>query len=291
MKECNADTVTVELSLLLVFSSISLFCPLSTFPGVPSVVVARVTQSALAQLAEQPAPTPASDAPSSPPPAANPDFQSPSGTATKDTVMASALQFVDDKGGNAAGSDAVPFDTDGAAATEVPPLSEDAGLFEKAKHYIARGRAYKEDKFKSLRPWGEFFNRNEFSVPSKLEAFSRIHRNYTHFHSNYVVLVAVLSSYILITNVVFLLAMVLCTAGYYYTRMRSAAGDPIKIGSKELSPTQAYAGLLVGTLFLFYWTNGSSTIFWLVTTALLAVFGHAATRRPVDDNPFANLPV
>ena len=203
--------------------------------------------------------------------------------------MASALQFVDGTPSSGKVAAAVPFATDDPTA--VPPLGENPSVCERASHYWARAKAYKEDKFRTLRPWGEFFNRAEFSVPSKLEAFSRIHRNYTHFHSNYVVVVGVLSSYILITNLVFLLAMLLCVAAYYYCRMRSEAGDPIKIGSKELSPTQAYAGLVVGTFFLFYWTNGSSTIFWLVTSALLAVFGHAATRRPVDDNPFANLPV
>lgn len=187
----------------------------------------------------------------------------------------------------------VPFDPSGdGIITELPPLEPDASICARASHYLQRAKLYKEDKFKSLRPWSEFLNRDQFSVPSKLEAFSRIHRNYNYFHSNYVVVVALLSSYILITNLVFLISMALCTAAYYYVRMRTIAGQPVIIGSKELSPTQAYATLVVASLLLFYFTNGSSTIFWLVTGSSVVVFGHAATRHPVDElGAWASLPI
>jgi hypothetical protein len=158
--------------------------------------------------------------------------------ATAAAMAASSLQFVD-----TAHAVAVPFSVDDPSA--LPPLGPTASICAKATHYFQRVKLYKEDRLRSLRPWSEFFSRADFSIPSKLEAFSRIHRNYTYFHSNYVVVVAVLSSYILITNLVFLLSMVLCTAAYHYCRSRSAAGDPIRVFSKELSPTQAYAALVV----------------------------------------------
>jgi hypothetical protein len=70
---------------------------------------------------------------------------------------------------------------------------------------------------------------------------------------------------------------------YYWFRLKADAKEPIMVLGREYSPTQAYAGLLISTLLLFYMTNGSSTVFWLVTWALVIVAGHAATRMPIED--------
>lgn len=195
------------------------------------------------------------------------------------------MAFMDSTaGGSSAGS--MPYSAEDPMA--VPPLEPDAGFFTKVQHYYTKWKLYKDEKFRTLRPWAEFLDRSQFSVPSKLEAFARISRNYSHFHSNYVVVVALMSTYILITNVVFMIAMTICAAAYYWFRLKADANEPIVVFGREYSPTQAYAGLVVSTLLLFYLTNGSSTVFWLVTWALVIVAGHAAMRRPVEDqsSPF-----
>lgn len=199
--------------------------------------------------------------------------------------MADTLSFLN--ASSATGSTAVPFTAEDPMA--LPPLDPNAGFFTKTQHYYTRWKLYKDEKFRALRPWSEFLDRSQFSVPSKLEAFARISRNYGYFHSNYVVVVALMSTYILVTNSVFMLAMLMCLAAYYWFKMKAEAKEPITIFGREYTPTQAYAGLFISTLLLFYMTNGSSTVFWLVTSALFVVAGHAATRRPVEDqsNPFS----
>ena len=198
--------------------------------------------------------------------------------------MADKMAFVDTQAGS--GDNAVPYAAEDP--TELPPLDPDAGFFTKVGHYYTKWRLYKDDKLRTLRPWSEFVDRSQFSVPSKLEAFARISRNYSHFHSNYVVVVAILSTYILITNSTFMIAMLMCAAAYYWFKLKADAKEPITLLGREYSPTQAYAGLVVATLLLFYLTNGSSTVFWLVFWGLIIVAGHAAMRKPVDDqtSPF-----
>lgn len=183
--------------------------------------------------------------------------------------------------------DPAPFSTEDPTA--LPPLDPDAGFFTKVNHYYTRWKLYKDDKFRTLRPWSEFADRNQFSVPTKLEGFARISRNYSHFHSNYVVLVALMSTYILVTNAVFMISMMTCGAAYYWFKMKADAKEAIVVFGREYSPTQAYAGLVVATLLLFYLTNGSSTVFWLVTWALVLVLGHAVLRKPPEDqsSPFS----
>jgi hypothetical protein len=197
--------------------------------------------------------------------------------------MAERLSFVDTvTGGSSNGTSSVPFSVEDPMA--LPPLDPDAGFFTKVGHYYTRYKLYKDEKFRTLRPWGEFVDRTQFSVPSKYEALGRISRNYSYFHSNYVVVVAAMSVYILITNAVFMLAMMMCGAMYYWFRLKADAKEPIVVFGREYTPTQAYAGLVISTLLLFYLTNGSSTVFWLVTWALILVLGHAATRQPIDDH-------
>jgi hypothetical protein len=151
----------------------------------------------------------------------------------------------------------------------------------KAKYTACK--QYKDDRVKSLRPWSEFLDRSKFSAPGKLEAFSRINKNLSTFYSNYVVVTALISIYVLVSNFLFLASMIFSLAIYYWTRMKAAANEPVMIRGREFSTNQVNGFLVVFTFFMFLYTNGSSTVFWLVTLALLTVFGHAATREPADD--------
>ena len=164
---------------------------------------------------------------------------------------------------------------------------EDAGgadsFFGRIKARYAAMKKYKDDRLHSLRPWSEFLDRSKFSVPGKLEAFSRINKNLSTYYSNYVVVTFIISLYVLFSNFMFLAAMCMSFAFYYWTRMKAAANEPIVIRGKEFSQTQCNVFLAVFTLFMFLWTNGSSTVFWLVTLAIVTVFGHAATREPLED--------
>lgn len=197
--------------------------------------------------------------------------------------MAATLQFVDHTPQKNAAF--VPPETVGVPADPIvdgPELAGE-GWIAKTRFHITKLRQYKDERLKTLRPWREFADRSQFSIPGKMEAFSRANKNVSYYYSNYVVLTAAISAYVLFTNFLFLTAMVLSSAVYYYVRMKADAGEPISIRGMELSAGQAYVALIASTLFLFVYTGGSSTIFWLVSLALLATLGHAITRQPPED--------
>ena len=207
--------------------------------------------------------------------------------STPDKPLGSSVPFVINSGpqetiGGAPdmnGTSPTHFFLDGA----LPPLPEGAGMMAKAQHCYLRAKQYKDGKLKSLKPWSEFFDWHAFNVPGKMEAFSRANRNLAYFQSNYMILTVVLSSYILITNLTFLLAMCASASAYYYYRAKTQAGEPIVLFGRTLSASTALGGIIAFTLFLFYTTDGSSTVFWLVTVALIVVLGHAVARQPIAE--------
>jgi hypothetical protein len=183
-------------------------------------------------------------------------------------------------GGSLVSTAGRPTDDDGFPL--VAPLPPDAGVVQKVGYYYACAKNFKDRKVAHLRPWRDFANKDEFSIPGKLEALSRVSDNLSYFNSNYVALVAAMSLYILITNLSFMIGMLVCAATYYFIRMKQAANENIFLHTYEFTPTQAFVGLGIGGLLTFYLTGGSSTVFWLVTCAAVVVLGHAVTRRPMQ---------
>ena len=191
--------------------------------------------------------------------------------------------------GTVGATDAAPFDPENPESTVTAPvLPDDASVIQRATYYFALARYHKDRKLATLRPWKEFGDRAEFSIPGKLEALSRISDNVQYFNSNYAVLVSVMSLYILITNLWFMVGMSLCGACYYWVKLKVAAKEPIQIGSTVMTATQSYFALLIFSLFTFYITDGSSTVFWLVTSAGAIVLGHATCRKTIASSGNSN---
>lgn len=179
-------------------------------------------------------------------------------------------------------------------------LSEDApmpdlegeGRFGRLSKFLGGLKGWKEDKLKSLRGWGEFFDHSKFSVPTKSEAFGRVTHNLSYFYSNYLVVAVLVAIYYLFTNILFMISIITVASAWYGYRNRSA---PVYLGNTEITPIQGYVGLSFGTLILFYLTSASSTVFWLFTVAAAVVVGHAWGREPgvdfntVPENPFSGL--
>jgi hypothetical protein len=134
-------------------------------------------------------------------------------------------------------------------------------FFGKVVHHYNAIKSYKDERFKTMKPWGEFFDRAKFSAPGKMEAFSRANKNVSYFYSNYVVLATVSSLYVLLINPSFLLCMFAAMGMYFFLRMKTNANEPIMIVTKEISYTQAWALLIVFSIASFYITGGSSTVF------------------------------
>eukprot|EP00760_Papus_ankaliazontas_P031392 PhM_4_TR525/c0_g6_i1/m.102069/K20359/RABAC1, PRAF1; PRA1 family protein 1 len=172
-------------------------------------------------------------------------------------------------------------DTAAEHNTSFSPIGECVG---RVTSFVAAVRMFKDDRLRNLRPWGDFFDRNKMSVPTKTEGVSRVNRNVRHFYSNYLVVATCLSLYIAITNLNFVLSMLMCASLFWYYRMSTNDGQTsFMLRGQEVTPVTAYSSLSGLTLFLFYVTGGSSTIFWLLIATLGVVVTHAALREPPTD--------
>ena len=176
-------------------------------------------------------------------------------------------------------------------STETPSTSISSnpvapeGFWAKVGFYFQRVKQYKDERFMTLKPWSEFFDRTKFSAPGKVEAFSRANKNVAYFYSNYVVLATLTSSYVLVSNLMFSLSMLIALAFYYFIRSKTTSEEPISIFGRTMSATQAYSALVLFSLLSFYATDGSSAIFWLLLCGVGSVLTHAMSREPVNDLP------
>eukprot|EP00755_Sulcionema_specki_P017467 Sspe_Gene.64435::Locus_38097_Transcript_1_1_Confidence_1.000_Length_872::g.64435::m.64435/K20359/RABAC1, PRAF1; PRA1 family protein 1 len=128
----------------------------------------------------------------------------------------------------------------------------------------------------NMRPWGIVFDRSRYSVPSRSQVWGRVTTNVRYFHGNYMALLAVLTIWTAISNLVFVMAMMMSGLALWYYRVQTRDGATFIMRGREVSPVQFYSGLSAVTLFMFWLTGGGSTIFWLILSALILVVGHSA---------------
>lgn len=201
------------------------------------------------------------------------------GVAFVDHTPVKNSAYIPSDGSPTTGSSGVTILGGDAAADDDIPTSF---LGKVSYHYNAL-KAYKDERFKTLKPWGEFFDRSKFSAPGKMEAFSRANKNISHFYSNYVILATISSLYVLLINPSFLMCLFVSLGLYYYLRLKTNANEPLIVLGKDISYTQAWASLIVFTILSFYFTGGSSTVFWLVLSSLGTVLSHAMFREPASE--------
>eukprot|EP00744_Colponema_vietnamica_P013078 GILI01018348.1.p1 GENE.GILI01018348.1~~GILI01018348.1.p1 ORF type:complete len:200 (+),score=33.04 GILI01018348.1:192-791(+) len=185
--------------------------------------------------------------------------------------------------------DFTPEDGSGEAANPSDLLMhpEPQGFIPKLKWHYENVIRFKNERTRTLKPWSEFLDRSKFSIPGKVEAFSRANRNLAYFFSNYVLVSASISAYILFTNIWFLTTLVLTALAFYYVRLRAQMDEPIRILGREFSVTSAYVSLAVFALGSFFLSGGSSTLFYLGVLSFGTVLAHAIVREPVQETQFA----
>ncbi|KPA81188.1 hypothetical protein ABB37_04526 [Leptomonas pyrrhocoris] len=154
--------------------------------------------------------------------------------------------------------------------------------------------------FSALRPWSEFFDSTFFHSPAGVtDVVNRLNRNLPYFYANYLVLSLVCSSYILLINLPFSIYVAITVFFYLFVRNRAAAvsqlaaqGAPeeeqrVYIAAYAFTVSQLYLMLIVFGVVGFYFTSGSSAVFWLLLTSLGISVAHAGMRRPpIQDSAF-----
>lgn len=166
-------------------------------------------------------------------------------------------------------------------------------LIEKGKAVVSLSQHHASQLISTLRPWREFFDRTYFARPAGMsEIISRLSRNVRHFYSNYLIVSLICSSYILLINLPFSICLFFGVLFYFYIqssviehRNQADSDQLVYICGYGFTSMQLYIALAVYSLFAFYFTNGSSVVFWLILTSVGVSGTHAVMRRPSIEEP------
>ncbi|KXS17630.1 hypothetical protein M427DRAFT_30416 [Gonapodya prolifera JEL478] len=170
-----------------------------------------------------------------------------------------------------------------------------------SQQHMATLERFKNESLSKLRPWG-----NRFSKPiSWSQTSARVSVNLVYYQTNYLLVVAGLLIYALVTNfhvhpsetppiellllftIVFILA-----AAYFAVRMPQDQPTAVTILGRPivLTQQQAWIGLALISIPLLWISSAGSAIFWLLGAASIVVGSHAALLEPPIETDF-NPPV
>eukprot|EP01063_Lacrimia_lanifica_P015930 TRINITY_DN22581_c0_g1_i1.p1 TRINITY_DN22581_c0_g1~~TRINITY_DN22581_c0_g1_i1.p1 ORF type:complete len:251 (+),score=80.68 TRINITY_DN22581_c0_g1_i1:59-811(+) len=163
----------------------------------------------------------------------------------------------------------------------VPVPAPPQDVKEMVRNALVSTQALVVSSYKGLRSWREFGDKSKFNAPTKMEAFSRAKINLVYFKSNYSVLILLLGVWTILSNLAFTISMCVTALAWkiYLGLSDNGKRSVILPGGRALSPLEGYSGLSLTTLLLFYITGGSSTIFWLIASAMIVILGHATMRE------------
>jgi hypothetical protein len=137
-----------------------------------------------------------------------------------------------------------------------------------------------------LRPPQDFFDFRRMSKPAGFgELQSRVMFNLGYFASNYAAVIAMLSIYSLLTNLLLLFVMAFVFAGCY--GISQLEGRDLQLGVAQFTTSQLYGGLAIIAVPLGFIASPLSTILWLVGATIMSVGVHAALLEKPIESSFA----
>ncbi|CAN3376221.1 hypothetical protein DIURU_004667 [Diutina rugosa] len=133
-----------------------------------------------------------------------------------------------------------------------------------------------------LKPPQEFFDVRRVSKPANFgEVQSRVSYNVGYFSANYLVWVALLSVYALVTNLMLLFVSVFVAGGVFLISRLQGQDLVTPFGSFQTS--QLYLGLMIVAVPLGFLASPISTMMWLIGTTIVTVGAHAAfMEKPIE---------
>lgn len=139
-------------------------------------------------------------------------------------------------------------------------------------------------RLSNLRGVTEFFDFKRISRPAGVgELQTRASYNLSYFASNYAIIIAMLSIYSLLTNLLLLFVLVFAVGGVY--GISFLEGRDLQLGVARLSTGQMYAGLAIVGIPLGIYASPLSTILWLIGASGVSIGAHASLmERPVESS-------
>ncbi|ADV21453.1 hypothetical protein I315_03425 [Cryptococcus gattii Ru294] len=147
---------------------------------------------------------------------------------------------------------------------------------------------FRETKLSTLKSPQEFFDHRQLSRPKNMnEATSRVTYNTRHYSGNYLIVIAVLAVYALITNPLLLIALAFLAGGF--AAINKFAPEPMQVGDHIITQKSLYTALFVIGFPLLWIASPVSTFFWLVGSSAILILGHAVLMEPGVESEYAGI--
>ncbi|WVO19533.1 uncharacterized protein IAS62_000820 [Cryptococcus decagattii] len=147
---------------------------------------------------------------------------------------------------------------------------------------------FRETKLSTLKSPQEFFDHRQLSRPKNMnEATSRVTYNTRHYSGNYLIVIAVLAVYALITNPLLLIALAFLAGGF--AAINKFAPEPMQVGDHIITQKSLYTALFVIGFPLLWIASPVSTFFWLVGSSAILILGHALLMEPGVESEYAGI--
>ncbi|KAG0303517.1 hypothetical protein BGZ98_006570 [Dissophora globulifera] len=146
-------------------------------------------------------------------------------------------------------------------------------------------RKFREERLSSLRPAGEFFDKNRFSMPNNGQTVtSRFNYNLNYFQGNYLLIFIAVALYSLLTNIVLLFSVAFTVGGLHL--LRNVPPEGVTIGQSTFQQGQLKMAFIVISVILFFLASPIGTVFWIVGASAVPILGHAAVMQEGVEGDF-----
>jgi len=149
-------------------------------------------------------------------------------------------------------------------------------------------KSVKETRLSGLRSPTEFFDYHRISRPADFNvATSRISYNTRYFSGNYMLIIAILAVYAVLTNYLLLISLAFLVFGF--AAINKWAPDATQFGEHTVTQKHLYTGLFVIGIPLLWISSPISTFFWLVGASGILILGHASVLEPGVESEYASI--
>ncbi|KAK7472700.1 Prenylated Rab acceptor 1 [Stygiomarasmius scandens] len=149
-------------------------------------------------------------------------------------------------------------------------------------------KSFRETKLASIRSPAEFFDYHRFSRPADFnQATQRMTYNTRYFSGNYVLIIALLAVYAILSRPVLLIALIFLVGGF--AAINRFAPESVEMGGRVITQKHLYTGLFVIGIPLLWVASPFSAFFWLVGASGVVILGHASLIEPGIESEYATV--
>lgn len=133
------------------------------------------------------------------------------------------------------------------------------------------------------RPWPELVDRSAFSKPESIsDATIRIRKNYTYFRVNYLLVIAIVMAFSLVTHPISLILLLGLLASWIFLYLFRPSDPPLVICGRTYSERETLGILLIATIVVIFLTSVGYVLTSALMVGLAIVSSHGAFRVPED---------